>query len=125
MPSVRRRNTFLLKCIFNDMPISLTHSAADRVRSFLADRGRGVGLRLGVKQTGCSGFAYLVNYADEVGGDDVVFDSQGVKVIVDRTSLGYIDGTEVDFVKEGLNEAFRFRNPNIKGECGCGESFTV
>lgn len=107
------------------MPISLTASAANRVRTFLANRGKGVGLRLGVKQTGCSGFAYVVNYADAVENDDVVFDNQGVKVIVDRQSLGLIDGTEVDFVKEGLNEAFRFRNPNIKGECGCGESFTV
>jgi iron-sulfur cluster assembly protein len=107
------------------MAISLTPSAANRVRTFLAGRGRGVGLRLGVKETGCSGFAYVVNYADEVGTEDVVFDQEGVKVIVDRRSLKFIDGTEVDFVKEGLNEAFRFRNPNIKGECGCGESFTI
>lgn len=107
------------------MGISLTPSAANRVRTFLASRGRGVGLRLGVKQTGCSGFAYVVNYADDVGGDDVVFDAHGVKVIVDRESLALIDGTEVDFVKEGLNEAFRFRNPKSRGECGCGESFTV
>jgi iron-sulfur cluster assembly protein len=107
------------------MSISLTSAAADRVRSFLGRRGHGVGLRLSVKKTGCSGFAYVVNYADEVGTDDVVFEDQGVKVIVDRASLGYIDGTEVDFVKQGLNEAFRFRNPNVKGECGCGESFTV
>ena len=107
------------------MAISLTQSAATRVRSFLAKRGRGVGLRIGVRKSGCSGFAYVVNYADEIGNDDVVFEDQGVKVIVDRASLGYIDGTEVDFVKQGLNEAFRFRNPNVKGECGCGESFTV
>jgi iron-sulfur cluster assembly protein len=107
------------------MSISLTASAADRVRVFLSRRGHGVGLRVGVKKTGCSGFAYVVNYADEVGTDDVVFEHQGVKVIVDRESLGLIDGTEVDFVKQGLNEAFRFRNPNVKGECGCGESFTV
>jgi iron-sulfur cluster assembly protein len=107
------------------MSISLTPSAADRVRSFLGRRGHGVGLRLSVKKTGCSGFAYVVNYADEIAADDVVFEDQGVKVIVDRDSLGYIDGTEVDFVKQGLNEAFRFRNPNVKGECGCGESFTV
>ena len=107
------------------MSISLTSAAADRVRSFLGRRGHGVGLRLSVKKTGCSGFAYVVNYADEIGNDDVVFEDQGVKVIVDRASLGYIDGTEVDFVKQGLNEAFRFRNPNVKGECGCGESFTV
>src|SRR4029453_19252001 len=107
------------------MSISLTSAAADRVRSFLGRRGHGVGLRLSVKKTGCSGFAYVVNYADEIGAEDVVFEDQGVKVIVDRDSLGYIDGTEVDFVKQGLNEAFKFRNPNVKGECGCGESFTV
>ncbi|MDY0065208.1 MAG: iron-sulfur cluster assembly protein IscA [Steroidobacteraceae bacterium] len=107
------------------MAISLTASAADRIRTFLQRRGHGVGLRLSVKKTGCSGFAYVVNYADEVAADDVVFDEQGVKVIVDRASLGYIDGTEIDFIKQGLNEAFRFRNPNVKGECGCGESFSV
>ena len=107
------------------MSISLTSAAADRVRSFLGRRGHGVGLRLSVKKTGCSGFAYVVNYADDIGADDVVFEDHGVKVIVDRDSLGFIDGTEVDFVKQGLNEAFRFRNPNVKGECGCGESFTV
>jgi iron-sulfur cluster assembly protein len=107
------------------MSISLTSAAADRVRSFLGRRGHGVGLRLSVKKTGCSGFAYVVNYADEIGAEDVVFEDQGVKVIVDRASLALLDGTEVDFVKQGLNEAFRFRNPNVKGECGCGESFTV
>ena len=107
------------------MSISLTSAAADRVRSFLGRRGHGVGLRLSVKKTGCSGFAYVVNYADEITADDIVFEDRGVKVIVDRDSLGFIDGTEVDFVKQGLNEAFRFRNPNVKGECGCGESFTV
>jgi iron-sulfur cluster assembly protein len=107
------------------MSISLTNAAAERVRSFLQRRGHGIGLRLGVKKTGCSGFAYVVNYADDVGNDDVVFEDNGVKVVVDRDSLSYIDGTQVDFVKQGLNEAFRFRNPNVKGECGCGESFTV
>jgi iron-sulfur cluster assembly protein len=107
------------------MSISLTSSAADRIRSFLDRRGQGLGLRLAVKKTGCSGFAYVVNYADDIHADDVVFEDRGVKVIVDKQSLGYIDGTEVDFVKQGLNEAFRFRNPNVKGECGCGESFTV
>ena len=107
------------------MTVSLTVPAAERVRSFLASRGRGVGLRLGVKQTGCSGFAYVVNYADEVGEQDVVFEEAGVKVIVDRDSLRYLDGTEIDFVRHGLNEAFKFRNPNVKGECGCGESFNV
>ncbi len=107
------------------MSISLTSAAADRVRTFLTRRGHGLGLRLGVKKTGCSGFAYVVNYADNLTNDDVVFEDHGVKVIVDRESLSFIDGTEVDFVKQGLNEAFRFRNPNVKGECGCGESFTV
>jgi iron-sulfur cluster assembly protein len=84
-----------------------------------------VGLRVGVRKTGCSGYAYVVDYADSVGTDDVVFDQGGVKVVVDPQSLALIDGTEVDFVKEGLNEAFKFRNPNVKGECGCGESFSV
>jgi iron-sulfur cluster assembly protein len=107
------------------MSISLTSAAADRIRSFLDRRGQGLGLRLSVKKTGCSGFAYVVNYADDIHADDLVFEDRGVKVIVDKQSLGYIDGTEVDFVKQGLNEAFRFRNPNVKGECGCGESFTV
>ena len=105
--------------------ITLTDTAADRVRTFLASRGAGIGLRLGIKKTGCSGFAYVVNYADEVGEDDIVFDSGDVKVIVDRQSLELIDGTEVDYVREGLNEAFRFRNPNATGECGCGESFSI
>ncbi len=107
------------------MSVSLTPAAADRVRSFLATRGHGVGLRFGVKKTGCSGYAYVVNYADEVGPADVVFEDAGVKVIVDPESLRYVDGTEIDFVKQGLNEAFRFRNPNVRGECGCGESFNV
>ena len=107
------------------MAISLTESAATRVKAFLAARGHGVGLRLGVRKTGCSGFAYVINYADQAGPDDAVFEDRGVQVFVDRSSLGLIDGTVVDFVKEGLNEAFRFRNPNVKGECGCGESFSV
>jgi iron-sulfur cluster assembly protein len=107
------------------MAISLTASAADRVRTFLAHRGHGFGLRLGVRKTGCSGFAYVVNYADEIHPEDLVFEDQGVKVFVEPSSLPLIDGTIVDFVKQGLNEAFRFRNPNVKGECGCGESFSV
>jgi iron-sulfur cluster assembly protein len=107
------------------MAISLTAPAAERVKSYLAERGSGVGLRIGVKKTGCNGFAYVVNYADEVTDDDRVFEDQGVAVVVDNDSLAFIDGTEVDFVKEGLNEAFRFRNPNVAGECGCGESFSV
>ena len=107
------------------MAISLTPSAADRVRSYLQKRGGGLGLRLGIKQTGCNGFAYVVDYADDVQDDDVVFETGGVSVVVDKPSLEYIDGTEVDFVKEGLNEAFKFRNPKAAGECGCGESFSV
>ena len=107
------------------MAISLTTAAAERVRNFLTSRGSGLGLRLGVRKTGCSGYAYVINYAEDSRPDDVVFEDQGVKVFVDRDSLPYVDGTEVDFVKQGLNEAFKFRNPNVKGECGCGESFTV
>lgn len=107
------------------MAISLTESAALRVKSFLAARGRGIGLRLGVRKTGCSGFAYVVNYADVQEPGDKVFEDRGVRVFVDAESLALIDGTIVDFVKQGLNEAFRFRNPNVKGECGCGESFSV
>jgi iron-sulfur cluster assembly protein len=107
------------------MAISITEPAADRVRNYLEARGNGVGLRLGVKKTGCNGFAYVINYADSVEESDVVFEQRGIKVIVDPKSLELIDGTEVDFVKEGLNEAFRFRNPNVTGECGCGESISV
>ena len=107
------------------MAISLTEPAAKRVRNYLEARGNGVGLRLGIKKTGCNGFAYVINYADRIDDTDVVFEQRGVKIIVDPKSLALIDGTEVDFVKEGLNEAFRFRNPNVTGECGCGESFSV
>lgn len=107
------------------MAISLTDSAAERVRSYLERRGHGVGLRLGIKKTGCSGYAYVIDYADSIDPDDVVFDVLDVKVVVDSESLKLIDGTQVDFVKEGINEAFKFRNPNVKGECGCGESFSI
>jgi iron-sulfur cluster assembly protein len=107
------------------MAISITPAAADRVKSFIASRGKGLGLRLGVRKTGCSGFAYVVNYADAAAKTDHVFEEHGVKVFVDPESLPLINGTTVDFVKQGLNEAFRFHNPNIKGECGCGESFNV
>ena len=107
------------------MAISLTKSAAERVSKYLAARGQGVGLRLGVKKTGCSGYSYVINYADDVADEDVVFENRGIKIIVGPDALPLIDGTEVDFVKNGLNEAFSFRNPNVTGECGCGESFTV
>jgi len=107
------------------MAISLTDSAAERVLSYLDKRGSGIGLRLGVTQTGCSGYSYVINYAEEIEESDVVFEDKGVTVVVDPEALKLIDGTEVDFVKNGLNEAFSFRNPNVSGECGCGESFNV
>lgn len=107
------------------MAITLTDSAAERVRTYMDKRGKGIGLRLGVTQTGCSGYSYVINYADEVADSDLVFEDKGITVIVDPDALELIDGTEVDFVKNGLNEAFSFRNPNISGECGCGESFNV
>ena len=107
------------------MAISLTPSAAERVRTYLDNRGAGVGLRLGVTKTGCSGYSYVINYAEEIKESDVVFEDKGVTVVVDPEALQLIDGIEVDFVKNGLNEAFSFRNPNVTGECGCGESFNV
>jgi iron-sulfur cluster assembly protein len=107
------------------MAISMTPAAADRVRSFLANRGKGLGLRVGVKTTGCSGLAYVLEFVDELNDDDQVFEHNDLKLIVDGKSLVYIDGTQLDFVKEGLNEGFQFNNPNVNGECGCGESFTV
>ncbi len=107
------------------MAITLTESAANRVKSFLEKRGSGVGLRLGVRTSGCSGMAYVLEFVDEVAPEDEVFEDHGVKVVVDPKSLLYIDGTELDFAKEGLNEGFKFNNPNVKGECGCGESFNV
>ncbi|MFP5460600.1 MAG: iron-sulfur cluster assembly protein IscA [Gammaproteobacteria bacterium] len=107
------------------MAITLTESAARHVARSLEKRGAGVGLRLGVKTTGCSGMAYKLEYADSVGDTDILFESNGVRVLVDPESLSYLDGTELDFVREGLNEGFRFNNPNVKAACGCGESFTV
>ncbi len=107
------------------MAVSLTESASERVKSYLTRRGHGVGLRVGIKRTGCSGYAYVVDYADSIEPDDVVFEQDDIKVVVDTKALELIDGTEVDFVKEGLSEAFKFRNPKVKGECGCGESFSV
>jgi len=107
------------------MAISLTQSAAQRVRKYLDKRGDAIGLRLGVTKTGCSGFSYVINYAEDFAESDVVFEDRGIKVLVDPEAFALIDGTEVDFVKNGLNEAFSFRNPNVTGECGCGESFNV
>lgn len=107
------------------MAIHLSDIAASRVRHFLDNRGKGIGLRLGVKTTGCSGLAYVMEFVDELQDDDEVFESKGIKVVVDRKSLVYLDGTEVDFAKAGLQEGFQFNNPNAKNACGCGESFTV
>lgn len=107
------------------MAITMTAAAAERVRTFLTNRGKGIGLRVGVKTSGCSGLAYVLEFVDELNADDQVFEQDDLKVIVDGKSLVYIDGTQLDFVKEGLNEGFQFNNPNVNGECGCGESFTV
>ena len=107
------------------MAITLTEAAARHVTRYLTKRGKGVGVRLGVKTTGCSGLAYQLEYVDELAPEDVVFEGYGVKVLVDPKSLAYIDGTQLDFVSEGLNEGFRFNNPNERDKCGCGESFRV
>ncbi len=107
------------------MAITLTESAAKHVQNFLAKRGKGVGLRLGVRTSGCSGMAYKLEFADESSEDDLKFVSSGVTVLVDPHSLPYIDGMELDYTREGLNEGFKFNNPNVKDECGCGESFKV
>jgi iron-sulfur cluster assembly protein len=108
------------------MAVQLTETAASHVRSMLEKRGRGLGLRVGTKKSGCTGFAYVVDYADELDADDTVFQSFDVKVVVDEDSLRLIDGMEIDFVKDNiLNQGFEFRNPNVKDECGCGESFSV
>jgi iron-sulfur cluster assembly protein len=107
------------------MGITMTQPAAERVIKFLEQRGKGEGLRLGVKTNGCSGMSYVLEFVDQIEDGDEVFEDKGVKIIVDKKSLLYIDGTELDYGKEGLNEGFKFNNPNVKGECGCGESFTV
>ena len=107
------------------MSVSLTEAAAARVKHFLDHRGKGIGLRLGVRTSGCSGIAYVLEFVDEIDPEDQVFEAGGVKVIIDPKSMIYLDGTEVDFAKEGVNEGFKFNNPNAKNECGCGESFNV
>ena len=107
------------------MSISMSDAAAQRVQTFLANRGKGYGLRLGVRTSGCSGMAYVLEFVDAPNEDDVVFEDKGVRVIVDGKSLAYLDGTQLDFVKEGLNEGFKYNNPNVKESCGCGESFHV
>ena len=107
------------------MSITMSDSAAQRVQAFLTNRGKGLGLRLGVRTSGCSGMAYVLEFVDEANDDDIVFEDKGIKVIIDGKSMVYLDGTELDFVKEGLNEGFKFNNPNVSSECGCGESFNV
>ncbi|NRB22137.1 iron-sulfur cluster assembly protein IscA [Shewanella sp.] len=107
------------------MAISMTPAAADRVKSFLSNRGKGIGLRLGLKTSGCSGMVYVIEFVDALNDDDEVYEVADVNIIIDAKSFIYLQGIELDFVKEGLNEGFQFNNPNAKGECGCGESFTV
>jgi iron-sulfur cluster assembly protein len=107
------------------MSISISEAAARHVTRYITKRGKGVGVRLGVKTTGCSGLAYKLEYADEIAPEDVVFKDNGITVLVDPKSLAYIDGTQLDFVREGLNEGFRFVNPNERDRCGCGESFRI
>ena len=107
------------------MGISLTENAARHVNEYLENRGKGFGIRLAVKTTGCSGLMYVIEPVDEILTEDLKFESQGIDVFVDPKSLIYIDGTEMDYLKKGLNEGFEFRNPNVQAECGCGESFTV
>ena len=105
--------------------ITLTEAAAQHVQKSLAKRGKGVGVRLGFKTTGCSGMAYQLEYVDALAAEDMVFDQHGVKLMVDPKSLAYLDGTELDYVREGLQEGFKFNNPNERDRCGCGESFRV
>lgn len=107
------------------MSVTLSEPAAQHVANFIAKRGKGVGIRLGVKTSGCSGLAYKLEFADDSLPEDIVFESHGVKILVDPKSLPYLEGTELDYTKEGLNEGFKFKNPNVKGECGCGESFST
>lgn len=107
------------------MSVTLTPSAAQHVERYLQKRGKGLGLRVGITTTGCSGLAYKLEYVDEVAAEDQVFESHGIKVFIDPKSLVYLSGTELDYAREGLNEGFRFSNPNEKAQCGCGESFTV
>jgi iron-sulfur cluster assembly protein len=107
------------------MSITMTEKAANHVQRYIAKRGRGVGVRLGVKTTGCSGLAYKLEFVDDVLPEDQLFESHGVKLMVDPKSLAYLEGTELDYVREGLNEGFKFNNPKEKDRCGCGESFRV
>jgi iron-sulfur cluster assembly protein len=107
------------------MTVTLSERAAKHVANYITKRGKGVGLRLGVRTSGCSGMAYKLEFADEIGSDDVTFESHGVTILIDPKSLPYLEGTELDYAREGLNEGFKFNNPNVKDQCGCGESFNV
>lgn len=107
------------------MAVTLTEKAASQVQKHLVARGQGKGLRVAVKTSGCSGLAYALEFVDELAPEDEHFESFGVIIVVDPKSLAYLEGTELDFVREGLNEGFQFNNPNVKNECGCGESFNV
>src|SRR5262245_24263074 len=108
-----------------DMAVTLTDRAEQHVRRYIERRGKGAGLRLGVRTTGCSGLAYKLEFADEIQPEDQQFETNGVRVLIDPKSLAYLEGTELDYVREGLNEGFKFNNPNEKDRCGCGESFNV
>ncbi|MCL2875058.1 MAG: iron-sulfur cluster assembly protein IscA [Betaproteobacteria bacterium] len=107
------------------MNVTLTERAARHISHFINKRGKGFGVRLGIKTSGCSGMAYKLEFVDQALDDDLVIDSYGVKIVIDRKSLVYLDGTELDYVREGLNEGFKFNNPNAKNQCGCGESFSI
>ncbi|MFT5895928.1 MAG: iron-sulfur cluster assembly protein [bacterium] len=107
------------------MGVTLTDRAAEHIKGYLDKRGKGLGLRLAVRTTGCSGLAYVIEFADEVAANDEVFEDNNITVIIDKKSLVYLEGTELDFTREGLNEGFLFKNPNVNAECGCGESFTI
>jgi len=107
------------------MGITLTDAASKHIKDYIAKRGKGIGLRVGVKTTGCSGMGYVLEVSDNISPDDIVFEDRGVKVIIDPKSLLYLDGTELDYTREGINEGFKFNNPNVKDTCGCGESFSV
>jgi iron-sulfur cluster assembly protein len=115
----------IIKIKGNALSISISDTAANRITDFISNRGDTLGVRLGVRTTGCSGLAYVVEFVDELNIGDEVFDTNGIKIVVDLKSLTYLDGTQLDYTKEGLNEGFKFVNPNVKDECGCGESFTV
>ena len=108
-----------------EVAIALTENAARQIRKALEKRGKGLGLRVGIRKVGCSGLAYTFDYADEVGADDALFESHDAKLVVDRDALPYVDGSTLDYVREGLKESFKFENPNVKSQCGCGESFSV